>query len=269
MTGQDIVIKDADRGKLDNIIYVCSSKKLDDPLHRQGIALKKTWLDEMINQYGSVAKLAYYQGKPVAQITFLPEEADPTKPNSRENVVDIKCIYNSVQQARNLGIGAKLLDSLIRDSKEGRVCNLRAPCRFLVTEPFNTGEGLSLSEFFARNGFKEALGDPREMFLPVTSSYEPPCPLRSRPPLSKDRGKAIVFYNPTCEFSFPFANSTTRKILEIAPSLSAELINEWEYPEESTRRNHAKVIVNSRTIKSFFTDSEKFREEVEAALTAA
>lgn len=33
------------------------------------------------------------------------------------------------------------------------------------------------------------------------------------------------------------------------------------------RRNYDKVIVNSKPIKTFFMDKEKFRKEVEAALT--
>jgi len=267
MESNKILIEDLETGNLDDLIYVCSSKKLNDPVHRQGIALKKTWLEEVMSHFGPVAKIAYFQGKPVAQITFLPEEADPTKPNAREGVIQIKCIYNSAQQARSLGIATKLLERLIEECRKGRVCNIPAPCRFLVTEPFNTGEGQSLSQFFAKKGFKESQNEPRIMYLSITAPYEPLGSARHYAPLCEDEGKAIIFYNPTCEFSFPFATGIVESLADVAPRLAIELINEWERPEESIRRNYDKVIVNSKPIKTFFMDKVEFRKEVEAALT--
>lgn len=53
----------------------------------------------MLGNYGSCAKIAYCNEKPVAQILCYPEEADVTKAFKRENVLVINCIYNPTAEA--------------------------------------------------------------------------------------------------------------------------------------------------------------------------
>lgn len=80
-------------------------------------------------------------------------------------------------------------------------------------------------------------------------------------PLNEDRNKAIVFYGPICQFSFQFAKGIEAIVKEVTPNLEIELINEWEKPEESTKRRNSWLIVNAKPIHTFFTETEKFKQE--------
>ncbi|MEM2970579.1 MAG: hypothetical protein QXR63_06565 [Candidatus Bathyarchaeia archaeon] len=48
------------------------------------------------------------------------------------------------------------------------------------------------------------------------------------------------------------------------PNIKIEMINEWEKPEESIKRNWW-LIVNAKPIQTFFMDTENFKKEVKEA----
>ena len=266
MTGGEVRIEDLQRSNLDDLIYVCSSKKLNDPIHMKGIAMKKAWLNEMLKRYGPPAKIAYLNEKPVAQILFYPEEASPTSILSRKGVIHLDCIYNSTPEARQLGISTKLLQSLVEDCQQGKGCLRGTPCRFIVARTFDTGEALSLPQFYAKRGFKPSPTESGIMYLPISEPYQPGPQQGEYEPLPEDRGRALVFYNPACEFSYSFAFRIAEAIKKVAPSVPIELINEWENPEESIRRKRCTIVVNARPIKTFFMEKENFQREVREAL---
>lgn len=258
-------IEDLSESNIDNLTYVCSSKRLNDPIHQQGMKLKKQWLHKMLGKYGSVAKIAYHNEKPAAQILFFPEEADVTKAHKRENVLVITCIYNPTPAAQKLGLGTKLLKSVVDDAKRRQSCLGNKPCRFVVTKAFNTGEFLPMPDFFKKNGFQQTPeGD--LLYLPIEGSYEAAIPTGQYEPLPEDEGKTVVFYGPNCQFSYPFAKKIEELIVEVAPYLKIELVNEWERPQESIRRHNWWLIVNATPIQTFFMETEKFKEDVRRAV---
>jgi GNAT superfamily N-acetyltransferase len=265
MTGGEARVKDLQESNLDDLIYVCSSKKLSDPVHMKGVALKKAWLKKMLERYGPLAKIAYLDEKPVAQILFHPEEASPTSILRRRGVIHLDCIYNATPEARQLGIASKLLQSLVEDCRQGKGCLQGTPCRFIVARAFNTGEALSLSQFYTRRGFKPSPTESGIMYLPISEPYQPEPSQGEYESLPEDKGRAIVFYNPACEFFYPFALRIAESIEEIAPSVPIELVNEWIRPEESIKRKGCTIIVNARPIKTFFMDKENFQREVREA----
>ena len=260
-----IKIENLEKGNIEDLLYVCSCKRLNDPIHRKGMDLKRSWLHRMLDKYGSVAKIAYYDDKPVAQTLYYPETADPTKTAGREDVLTFMCVYNPAPEVQKLGIGTKLLQRVIEDAKLGKTCLGNRRCRFIVAKAFNTGELLSLSEFFKRNGFLQA---PEEgvLYLPIEGEYVSALPVGEYEPLQEDLGRAVVFYSPVCQFSHQFATKTAELIKEVAPAISIELIDPWERPEESIKRKNCDPIVNARHIKTFFMDTERFKEEVKRAI---
>jgi len=266
MTSDRIRLENLQRSNIDDLIYVCSSKRLDDPLHLNGVALKKAWLREMLERYGPCAKIAYLNEKPVAQILFYPEEADPTDPLRRRGVIRLDCVYNSMPEARQLGVATKLLQSLVEDCRWGIGCLRGTPCRFIVATPFNTGEALSMLQFYSKRGFKPSPTEPDIMYLPISEPYQAGPTQGEYEPLPEDRGRAVLSYSPACEFSYPFAFRISELIKETAPVLPIEFINEWERPEEALKRKHCKIVVNARPIKTFFMDKENFQREVREAL---
>jgi len=259
-------IEELQESNIEDLIYVCSAKKLNDPIHLRGVELKRKWLKEMLQMYGSCAKIAYYNGKPAAKILYYPEEADVTKAFKRENVLFIQCIYNPAPEAQKLGLGTMLLKSVIQDAKNRKSCLGIKPCKFILARAFNTGEFLSMQDFYRKNGF---LPTPEEglFFLPIETNYEPPPLVNKYESLMEDRDKAIVFHSPTCQFSYPFAIKIAELVKEVAPKIKIELIDEWEKPEEAIKRGNWWLIVNAKPIQTFFMDTERFKAEIRQAVS--
>ncbi|MEM2185179.1 MAG: GNAT family N-acetyltransferase [Candidatus Methanomethylicia archaeon] len=261
----NIRIEDLKESNIDDLLYVCSSKRLNDPIHQQGMRFKKLWLLEMLKNYGSIAKIAYHNDKPVAQILYYPETADITKEFKRDGVLIINCIYNPTPEAQKIGIGTKLLKSLILDVKMKRSCLGNRECKFILANAFNTGQYLPMPEFYKRNGFLPT-GEGSLYHLPITSSYKPK-PKTIYKPLKEDKNKAIILYNPKCQFSYPFAKSIEQTIKETLPKIEIKIINEWENPQESIKHGNWWLIVNAKPIQTFFMDKEKFKQEITQAAT--
>lgn len=257
-----IRVEDINVDNVEDVFKVCSYNKLEDPLQQSGITLKRQWLLGMLRKYGPCTKLAYYDDKPVAQILYYPESAAPFITNPREDVVFINCVYNPFPQARGKGAGTALINKILHECRDKLPILRGKPCRFIVVKPFNTGEGIPLDKFYRTNGFKQGQ---HEMFHEIAAEYIPRVMGEYRP-LPEDRGRAVMFYDPTCEFSYPFAVHVKEFLQGIDTDLPVDLINSWLQPEESIRRGNQGLIVNATVIRSFWTEKEKFRNEVIQAL---
>jgi GNAT superfamily N-acetyltransferase len=262
---KNLRIEDLSESNVDDLINVCSSRRLNDPIHQQGISFKKKWIHEMLSRYGACAKIAYYEQKPVAQILYHPEEAEVTKVDRRRNVLVIDCIYNPTPATQKLGIGTKLLEGVIQDARRRKSCLGNNKCKFIVAKAFNTGEFLPVPQFYKKKGFLPA-PDGNQLWLPVDGEYEPVVPAGDYEPLNEDKNRAIVFYSPSCQFSYQFARRVESIIREAAPRVQIELINEWEKPEESIKRTNLRLIVNAKPIHTFFMETEKFKQEIGQAM---
>jgi GNAT superfamily N-acetyltransferase len=258
-----VKIENLQESNIDDVIHVCSSKRLGDPVHQEGVKLKRLWLKEMFENYGSCAKVAYYNGKPASQILYYPEAADKTKAFRREGVIVINCIYNPTPEAQKLGIGKTLLQSVIQDAKQRKSCLGNKSCKFILANAFNTGELLPMPDFYEKYGFIPT-SEKSKMYLPIEGVYEP-APKTRYEPLEDDRGKAIIFYGSKCQFSYPFAKRIEAMIKETLPNIKIEMINEWEKPEESIRRGNWWLVVNAKPIQTFFMETEKFKAEIKQA----
>jgi hypothetical protein len=259
----DIRIENLHDSNLEDVIYVCSSKRLGDPLHQQGIKFKRLWLKEMLNKCGACAKIAYHNEKPAAQILYHPETADKTKAHRREGVLILNCIYNPTLEAQKLGIATRLLQEVIQDVKQKKSCLGDKPCKFILAKAFNTGEFLPMPKFYKRKGFIPT-PEGNAFYLPIEGKYET-IPETAYTPLEKDKGKAIIFYNQKCQFSYPFAKRIEKTVKETLPHIKIELINEWEKPGKSIRRGNWWLIVNAKPIQTFFMETEKFKAEIREA----
>jgi len=103
------------------------------------------------------------------------------------------------------------------------------------------------------------------MYLELHGEYTP----RKTPtyePLPEDRGTALVFYDPVCEWSIGSATRITGLLKEIDPKLPVTAINSWENPHESRRRAGQTLIVNATPVTSSWRDTEAFTAEVKQAL---
>jgi predicted GNAT family acetyltransferase len=260
-----IRIENLQESNIEDLIYVCSSKLLTDPIHQQAISFKRRWLHEMLEKYGSCAKIAYYNERPAAQILFYPEEADVTRAFRREGVLVIDCTYNPTSEVQKVGLATKLLRSVIRDVRQRTSCLGNKPCRFIMARAFNTGALLPLSEFYSKNGFLPS-EERNSLYFPLEGGYEPAPPVGEYEALPEDRNRAVIFYGPSCQFGYTFAKRAEAMIKEVAPDIKIEMINDWEKPEESIIRRGSWLIVNAKPVRTFFMETDKFKMEIKQAL---
>lgn len=279
---KEIELRDVDESNIDDLIYVCSSKRLNDPIHRKGVEIKKKWLQKMLREYGPIAKIAYHKDRPVAQILYYPEKANPSSPRKREEVILLHCIYNPTSDAQRKGIATMLMQSLIDEAKDGISCLNGRPCRYIITHAFafDTKELLPLPEFYRKMGFRPVPeGRQEDMYLEVGAKYESVEKFFQEPwlpseclhgqymPLSEDKGKALIFYSPVCQFSYPFAVRASELVKEVSQNLPIEFINHWDKPEEYIKRGRSWLIVNARAIKTWPFNKEEFQKEIKEALS--
>ena len=259
----NVIIKDVDASRIDDVFRVCSHNRLEDPIQKRGMEIKRRWLTRMLEEHGPCTKVAYLDGRPVAQILYYPETADPTLADPRDSVLVIRCTYNPFQDTQKKGISSRLLNSVIKECREGARSLGGQPALFAVAQAFETGGGTSLVNFYASKGFQQGEG---EMYLELHGGYTPRKP-STYDPLPEDRGRALVFYDPVCEWSVGSAVRTEGLLNEVAPSLPVTSINSWENPRESTRRGGQALIVNAISIASNWRNREAFTKEVTQALT--
>ena len=242
---------------------------MDGPIQVKAKEIKRQWIINMLNHHGSCTKIAYIDEKPVAQIQFYPEETIPFNNNPRKDVVHLQCVYNPFPEAQRKGVASALMKSLVSDCNSGLKCMDERPCSFLVTKPFPHEGDLPLNEFYKKSGFKQGN---QEMFLEIKGEYIPREITEYRP-LHEDRGRAVILYNPSCEWGYFFAFTVKELLQEIDPVLPIEIINIWERPEWYMKRPLQRVlsghaIVNSQLISGsiFWADREAFRREAKIAI---
>jgi len=266
MHSDRIRVVDVDTSNIDDLVFVCSFKKLRDPIHKMGIDLKTEWVREMLQKYGACAKIAYLDEIPRGQILHYAEELDPLVTKPRERAIQVQCIFTSRPEARRKGVAKALLNHLLRDLKRPMAYFHNQPCSFVFTNAFDTGEVFSQRRFFEHMGFKRAVNDSDILYYPIAGTHTPEQIAEPREAISEDKGRAVLSYSPTCQFSFEFAKQAEAIIRAVDPELPVHRINEWERPSEAIRRKRDKILVNGVPIRSFFSGEDKFKDDIRRAL---
>jgi GNAT superfamily N-acetyltransferase len=268
-------IKDVSEENLDDVLNVCSGNRafvpVDNPVVGMGREFKRQWLQKMLRENGSCAKVGYLNEKSVAQILFYPEEAIPYLHHPRKDVVYLKCIFNSNLEAQRKGVADVLMKSILEDCRSGLECLGGRQSRFVVTRPFPHEGTLPLADFYQKYGFKEGN---QEMYLETGGRYTP-MEVPELLHLPEDHGRTIIAYNPDCEWGYYYATTTRDLIQGKHSDHPVEIFNSWEKPEEYKKRGGGwmliavGIIVNARIPENpfgFWVDREGFLGNVEKAL---
>jgi len=256
-----VTVRDVTEANLDDAFRVCSNGRLDDVLQMQGIQLRRRWMRRMLTATGPCVKVAYIDGKPVAQLLFYPETSVPYLLHPRAGVVLLRCVYNPFKEAQGKGASTALIKDLIEECKQGPRCLKGGECSFIASEAFNTGEGVPMERLYESNGFKKMDG---EMAYKIAGKYTPPRKLRYTRS-TEDEGKATVVYNPTCEYSYPSALRLRDLIAGTYPAMPVELVNQWEEPLESFRLANHELTVNGIQIMGSLHQREQLLVEIRKA----
>lgn len=256
------MVRDVTEDNLDDAFRVCSNGRLGDPLQMQGIKLRQQWIRRMLAATGPCVKVAYLDDRPVAQLMFYPETSVPYLPHPRAGVLLLRCVYNPFKEAQGKGASTALIKNLIEDCKRGPICLSGGKCSFIASEVFNTGEGVPMERLYEANGFKKMGG---EMEYEIAGKYTPPREFKYTES-TEDKGRAIVVYNPTCEYSYPAAFRVRDLMAGIYPTMPVEFVNQWEEPLESIRLANHELTVNGVQIIGSLHQREKLVGEIRKAV---
>ncbi len=254
-------IKNVTKKNLKDFINLCiPPDKRNNELFIKGIKTKMKWVNKVIKIYKNIAKLAYLNSRPVGMIQYLP---DP-----EERIIRIRCIFVPEKQDLRKGIGKSLFNSLLEDMKKPKSYFGNKPPLALVVHAFNVPGRYPQSEFFEKMGFKRVKEDePLLLYYPIKKDFFYTPPHKEYKPCEEDKGKALIFFDPSCPFSIYFSEKIKEAIKKIVPHISIRMINEFEESEEVEKRGKVPVcIVNKKPIISFFLDEENFQKEVREAL---
>ena len=264
-------LEDVSEENLDDLFEICSGHRAfaprDDPLLLKGVEIKRRLFLDILDRHGPCAKIAYIDGKPVAQIIFIPEETMLYIHDRRKDVIHLQCIYSPFPETQRKGAAAALMRDLINECETGLSCLGGRPCSFLVTRPFAHEGDLSLSEFYGKYGFRQGS---QEMYLGVKGGYAPR-EASDYKPLPEDLEKTVILYNPLCEWGFYAAHKIQEFVEGLDPGLPVEAFNIWERPEEYMKRPFqtvasARSIFNTREVGGFWADREAFLRKVKGIL---
>ena len=268
-------VEDISKENLDDVFKVCSWDRLyaptDDPKLVEAREFKRRWLLDTLEEHGSCTKIAYLDGKPVAQTLFYPEEIVPYIHNPRRDVIYLQCVFNPFPEAQRKGIGAALIKALLDEGHSGLDCLGGKPSRFVVTRPFPHEGELPITDFYEKYGFKQSH---QEMFLEIKEKYVP-MKIPELSPLPEDPGRTILLYNVNCEWGYWYAITARDLIQSKHPNHPVEIYDSWKEPDEYKKRGGgwmgiaAAMLVNAKIPEdplSLYYDRDAFLRNIEEAM---
>jgi len=265
---EEIIIKDISKENIEDICWICTPpREKENPDFIKGIEEKKRWSEDMLQTWGSFAKIAYIDNNKAGFMQF--------EPVPEERIISIDCIYVPRKDHWQKGVATKLLSSLIDDMKETKKYFDNKRPLALVTKTFPGGgkEQLSAREFYKKKGFKQIGEDPDFLYYPLEENFVyKPAPTEEKKYIlqEEDKGKVLIVCGPiNCPFTYPyFLKCMEKYIREIDSEIPIRWIDASENPEEVKKRNIdvQDCIVNAKQIKAVVADKDKFQKEVREAL---
>jgi len=158
-------IKDVEVDDIDSLINLCvPSERRNDKFFIEGIKAKKAWAIESLGKFGSIAKIAYLDSKPVGLIQY--------QPKPKERLMEIMCIFVPNKQVQRKGTGKALLNALIEDANKPKEFFGNESPLALVTWAFNVPGYYPQNEFYLKMGFKKVReDDPFLLYYPLRKGY--------------------------------------------------------------------------------------------------
>lgn len=255
-------IRDASSENIDHLIGLCIPvERRSEPQFIEATNAKRKWAVETLKQRGSMAKLAYLNSKPVGLIQY--------RLNPEEKVVEIDCIVVPEKVNLRKGIGKSLFKAMMEDVNRPQPLFKSEAPNALVTRAFGVPGRYPQHEFYLRMGFRRVReDDPFLLYYPLKKGYVYQPKEKEYIPHKDDKGRALIFCDPSCPFSIDFAYAAERLIREVALDVPITRINMFEEPEEVKKRGQVPFCaVNGKVIQTFFMDKENFQKEVKQALS--
>jgi len=257
----ELKIKNVTLENLEDLVNLCIPQdRKKDPLFLKGVNEKKRWAAKTFQKYGAIAKIAYANSLPVGLIQY--------QPVTEEKTVKIDCIFVPEKENLRKGIGKALLKAVIEDADKPNPIFNGHSALALVTWAFQVPGRYPQHEFYQKMGFRRVReDDPFLLYYPFKKGYVYRPKEKKYTAQEEDKGKALIFYDPSCPFSIYFSEKIKELLKEITPNIQIRMINRFEEQEEVEKRGQAPACaVNGKPIQTFFLDKENFQKEVKQAL---
>ena len=245
-----LLIQDVTLKNIDDFIDICIPKNLKDKKYiTDGRKEKLKWIISVLENSGKVGKIAYVNSEPIGMIQYL------EKPD--ENIIDINCIFIPNKIFHKKGIAKRLVEELIFEIKDNLAFNA------ITINAFEIPSFYSQKDFFKKLGFKQVLnGDESFLYYSLRPDFVM-TQVKTYIPQAEDKNKILVFFDPSCPFCTSFLENYEQILKEILPDYPIIVINKFtELNEIKKRGKIPNCVVNNLVINSFFTEREKFKEEV-------
>jgi len=256
-----IQIKSVKIENIEDLLQLCiPPERKDDLLFIEGMNAKREWARRMLEKGELFAKIAYIDGRPVGLIQYT------MKPD--EKVMEIVCIFVPNEKDTRKGIGKALLNSLLEDAVSLFQRSGGDIPRALITWAFEVPSRYPQNLFYERMGFKRIYEDnPYFLYYPIEEGFVYRPRMVGYTPQEEDKGRALIFYDPSCPFCIYFSEKIKEMVKEVAPDIEIRMINQFEESEEVQKRGEVPFcVVNGVPIYSSFGDRKRFQEDVKKAL---
>ncbi|MCF2144568.1 MAG: GNAT family N-acetyltransferase [Candidatus Heimdallarchaeota archaeon] len=258
------MVKNLTQERIDEFVNYCvPPEQRTNDYFLKGMEGKKAYLIHQLSKFGSVAKIALNeQNEIIGMLQFQPSKEDRT--------VEIQCIFVREKEQQQKGVGTALLEAFIEEMKRPQKYFNNLPARAIITYAFEVPNFYPQHEFYKKMGFKQLReDDPFYLFYSLEKAfvYKPKISEAEFTPLPEDKNKALLFLDPYCPFSYYFAKEMERLIKGIEKDVEIVFIDIFKQKNEVKKRGGIVpfCVVNKVPIKTFFTDTKGFLDEVAKA----
>jgi RimJ/RimL family protein N-acetyltransferase len=259
-------VVDVGEAQIRDLCRICvPPEKREDPAFVKGMENKGRWAMEMLERWGSFAKLGYDGPTPIGLVQY--------EPIPLERVVSIFCIYVPDREHWKKGTANHLLASLIEEMRRPQAWFNDQPARALVTRTFpgEKPDQYPARRFYEGKGFKRVGEDPDFLYFPLEAGYVYQPVSESIPqyiPQESDEGIALILHGPSsCPYDYSFLKMVEDHIKEIAPGIKIRWVDRFREPIEAEKRGIREgIIVNATPIQAFVLEKGAFQAEVRDAL---
>ena len=225
--------------------------EIRDHIFRISEKIRSKWAYEAVNRFGTIGKIAYIHENPVGFIQFIPD--------IKERALLITCILIPNPEDRGLGIGRRMVETLICDAAKPKDFFGGKGARTLITYP--PPVETSLEEFFEKMGFRHISPFSSILYYPI-ERYMPQLKRRIYKPSSEEKNDIIVFYDPSCPVATYLSLRVGVLLKEITKGMRIpiKMVNMLEKGDLYTI--FPLCLVKGKPIDITLEDEEAFRREV-------
>ncbi len=256
-------IKPIDYENLVSVSLCClNDKLLQNPLIQKGVELKQNWIKTQLDRFGEIGYVATTNEKEetIGFIQFLP---DPTK-----QLLFIQCIFIPDEKYRGKGVGKRLVQRLIEDSKKEKTYFDNNIPNALVTYAFEVPEFYPQDKFFRKMEFIEFdRKDPYWLYYPIKEKFRVKASDYQFFPQHEDKSKALVLFDTSCPFCVAFKEKYEELLKTVHKELDIKILDVLKEPHEIALRGKVPLCsVYGEEVKAFVLEEETFKDEVKKIL---